>query len=242
MAIAATDNEIEPVSVIGPPIPHVFDASGTAPYNLLFSDLVKSYTGEVSMTFLPPKRARRAFDAREGDCVFIGSDKTLTRHPRRSELIRSKSVTASAIYFFSMKLDGIASQPEQMRDKRLAIENGTRNTLISQVPAVASINTIITEDPFQAFELLQYERVDAVAAFIEDAVAYSASTAQPLFHFDKSAPLVNIEEIFVCWKSDRTEQFIKSVNRAIDQLRSSGRLQELLGDMYHEPDSLQDED
>ena len=221
------------VTVAGGVVPLIFEDGKPAPYNVIFDLLTRNSPDPVVLNMMPSRRAVLTFRAHEADCRFIGSDSINDLEEMGLDvaaLLFSKPIQAITAKIYTRTDQPIVASVADLAGKTVAADITVNEASALKAGYFGASVTVLPVNSFeQGLVLLQQRRVAAVVGFDVDMRVLRQKADAPLdFHTDDALMLFEENDTFVCWRSEKTQAFIEHVDRQLDQLKESGRLELIL--------------
>jgi len=190
------------------------------PYNDLMDQIKKKTPFELF--YLPPARSAKLLATKRIDCLIPGNINQV-EHPEQH--VASISFNYARAHVFTNKNSPTIQSLAALDGKTLATRRGYHygdKSFGTNIKSV-KVNTIK-----QSILMLEKGRIDAFVAYSPDILGALKDFNSISFHYDKNFIIHQQSEQFVCQKTERNKQFIKELNKAITELKSSGELDLIL--------------
>ncbi|MCP4264532.1 MAG: amino acid ABC transporter substrate-binding protein [Candidatus Brocadiaceae bacterium] len=210
------------MNLVGYDIPTLTQVDGQGAYDKIINQ-VKSVSGKNwNYTVMPPARADNAFSSGSADCIgpldkdfYTGGD-----------VIQTDYFNIAKIYIYTAEGSTALTSAEQLKGKNVGARKGMPygpdfDSAGLKVSYVSSIDKNLKK--------LKAGRLDAFVAYVPD--AWFVPGVQALSH-DENKPLAVHEDAFTCKNTTAAQAFVKEFNAALAELKSSGKVREILGDTY----------
>jgi len=169
----------------------------------------------------PPKRALRIFEQCAACCLSPMNDNPeFYDYAETLGAIQLPAYNSAVAYLFSQRDMQPIKSLEQLAGKTLALQSGMsfgksfiKNT---QKQNIASMRV---PDFDSLFKMLELKRVDAVAAYIPDALLYFSNRNLAPFPYAKEFPLVIHEDALLC--KNVSPEFIRRYKRKMELFLNS---------------------
>lgn len=198
-----------------------------APYNNLLSQI-----SNAEVLFAPPGRVEVLFADKQVDCLFPGS----TEHMEgKDNFIQSAAVQELRAYIFSRKK---YHNLKDFNGKNIGIQRGFSYGKIRERFEANFVELTSNEN---AFNMLNKQRLDAVVAYLPDALAVQDKMQLPSAYYAPDSAIHAAVDAFVCHKE--AEPFIMEMNSRLIEWQESGQLQAWLthasGDSTSSPENAE---
>jgi len=228
----ASDDELS-VALVGTKTPGLFDDEIPGPYNVVLDRITAKYDGPFKIIWEHRRRAFRDFQANSIDCLFVsaGRDNSFANFgvPRKA-LIFSSSVNRVTMKIYTLAEDAIVEDMAFLKTQTLALDGGaiSVDTAVNQF-GLTREKLLPTESLTQAFNLLMLGRVEGVLTFDNDYANWRVRTSNfNKYHTSESFEIDSNEDSIVCKRSPATVAFIRHVNAAITELKTTNELAQIL--------------
>lgn len=210
----------------------MFDEKNPGPYNLLYNSLVAGSDFEIVLTMLPIRRASQIFSARGADCMFLGSPDPIIYSGfgmEQNEIIHSDTIMTVSMKIYGPVGSEPINDPSKLFDINFAVDVSVGD--ISQLKELIPYDRegiLFARTLADGFRLLDQGRVEALIAIDIDVKTLQAQDARyELYSVSDSFVLRQTEDVFVCRKFPRTEQFIEYINQRNSELQKAGLLNDI---------------
>ncbi len=203
---------------------------GTTQYNKLFSTL-KDEGLEFDLKISPFKRIMRDFETGELPiCGFPTSKNAIAKSaPNINNLpiLISDGVDQISLRIFTRPDSPKIKNIEELNGKRIALWNGLDPNLL-----LKGIDVVIetTPDELVRVKMLDAGRIDVILGFTPDVILAAQQLNLPAPHFEEKLALFRDEGAsLVCRDSPENRVLIHNFNTLLQELKQSGKLQQILG-------------
>ncbi len=210
----------------------LLDEQSSGAYDVVLERILKGQNN-VSVMRGPILRIRRLFYGRKADCLFVGINHPEYYHYRNlpfDEVLISASLKTIRLRLYTLPGAETISDIEDLRGKAVAYASGVSSLEeFSRVFASRDIETLRVEKNLQAFQMLEFGRVAAVAAYgldIKELSRHLPDVAK--YQHDPDFFASESEDVMACWRSPKTEAFVKHFNQKVALLKETGELHEIL--------------
>lgn len=203
-------------------------SDGTGFYNDLAKLVLPTSLGSIDYEILPYKRAKRAFLAKQADCLYPNSLGYLVSTgtiKKPDQFVGSRSVVAAQSRIFSPHGTHPPARLEDLKGLTVAFALG------SDAPKLlkgSGANFVAVSDEVGKARMLLEGRTDLLVAVLPDAKFVFDSLGTGLPPFDPRFSIDSTEIGLVCYRSETNEAFIESFNSHLEELIKDGRLQAFL--------------
>lgn len=232
LSFAARADNTDKITIAATDIEGLFDEKSPGAYDVIFSRLMEG-RDDIYVMRGPILRIRRLFYARNADCLFVGiNHKEFYDYKGLpfEEILVSASIKTIRLRLYTMPGEPVVSSMEQLRGKAVAHASGVSSLEeFSQVFASKGIETLRVEKNIQAFQMMEFGRVAAVAAYGLDIDELSRHLPGiKKYPHDENFHASESEDVIVCWRNPKTLPFMAFVNQRIAILKNSGELEAVL--------------
>lgn len=214
--------ESDLVTVRGALVESAFHDEKPGPYNRIFDAITAGYEGELELSFAPHMRAiNQVYFKQEYDCLFIGGQ----GYPEAigltaNQFISSLPVATSYLRIFARRGDPMPATLDGMRGRRLAVEVATMDTMEDFGIRLEGLQVVLVPSAPKGFQLLRMGRFDYTVGYEQDMAAHFGRGFYR--SFQKGPVIKKFDDVVNCWRSPRTEAFIKHLNSRITRLEAAG--------------------
>lgn len=224
----------------GPAMPHDHDIrlavsritgvtdGADAPYNRLLSVVVEQTRFNMLKEYYPTARSNFLLEHQQVDCIFPIAQGA---HRRHIEVIYSQSVNRVTTHLFSYGTDEFRHLSDVANEVVVYIRGYLFGDLVNTQPH--NVSFIPVDTHHSALQLLKTGRAKAYLEYLPD-IRFALSKEQlEQLRYSREFPVQETFDIFECYASQKNATFILNLNQVLTHLKTSGRLQELLGDYYN---------
>ena len=209
-------------------IPGLFQIDKQGAYDQVIQ-LVTPKTDQLVLRTLPNSRATKAFLNCQS-CCYSPSNLNPNFYSFGADVSMTSPINTAKAYIFSRKGDVLYSNLSQLTNKTVGIERGMN---YGKNVEDASFIPSITNSLLQNFKMLQVKRVDAMIAYEPDIYQAFKHLDAEQFHYNKNKAITIHQDALVC--RGVNSEFIKGFNQNLEDLRKTGQLKALLGELYVDP-------
>lgn len=200
----------------------------SAPYNRLLGALIEHTKFNIQRDYYPTARSNLLLEQQMVDCIFPIAEGA---YRRDIQVIYSQSVNRVTTHLFSYGEQPFLHLSDVADEVVVYIRGYLFGELVKTQPY--NVSFVPVDSHQSALQVLQSGRAKAYLEYMPDLrFALTASQIQPL-RFAKAHPVQETFDIFECYASSQNAQFIKNLNQVLTRLKSTGQLQQLLGDYYN---------
>lgn len=215
--------------VIGLELEYRLRADGQAHYNTMWQRMQElGFSSELQV--LPFKRAFRDFSKADDSCLFPTTKESLTiSFPqfKAEDLIDSDSVDYVMLKVMTRQGDPIITSLEQLKGKKVAIWNGLDPKIYFKD---LNVKVETTSDEAVRLKMLNSHRVDAILGFLPDTLLAADALGVKHPQHEGAYHYFDYNKVsMVCFNSPRNQQRIAEFNKALNKLKASGELKQILG-------------
>lgn len=192
------------------------------PYNYLVDKLKEKTVSTFELIYFPPARSDMLLANKLIDCIIPGN---INQVEFPEQHVASIAFNQARAHIFTKKNRPVINSLADLDDKVLATRRGYHygDKLFGNNIKNVKVNTIK-----QSILMLEKDRVDAFVAYSPDILGTLKEFDTISFHYNKNFVIHQQSEQIVCQKTQRNKQFIKELNKAITELKSSGELDTIL--------------
>lgn len=209
-------------------IPGLFQVNNQGAYDQVIM-LATPENNQIIHRVLPNNRASRAFkDCQQ--CCFSPANLNPDFYTFEQDVQITQAINTAKAYIFSLKEDAIYSNLNQLVGKRVGLERG-----MNYGKAVANGEFIhsVTNTLLQNFRMLMIHRIDTMIAYEPDIYQAFKEVDPKHFNYDEKQPIAIHSDALDCRGVEKN--LITGFNARLNDLRNSGELKKVLGEIYVEP-------
>lgn len=224
LGLMANGSQASPIRIAVPPIDNLLEEDGSGVYQRLVSTSVDSLAVEVQSLFYPYRRAIRAFNAQEVDCIY-SLDDALHQIYQPEELVSSFPLGKFSFHAFTAPDKPAIASVDELVNLRLVAIMG--HELYIESVLQGSIVTEMVMAEHQAISMLNQGRVDVVIAALPDIQPYASQlTYSPEFSLFTGYDRLN------CHNTEDNRNFIRDLSQQLIKLKSERGYERLAGDFF----------
>lgn len=182
---------------------------------------------EYEIQVAPPKRALRKFEQCSACCLSPMNDNPeFYDYAETLSAIQLPPYNSAVAYLFSQEDKQPIQHLEQLAGKTIGLQSGMSfgNSFIKNTKRL-NIKTIQVPDFDSLFKMLELNRVDAVAAYIPDALLYFYNRNLAPFAYAKDHPIVVHEDALLC--KNISENFLQKYRTNINKYKNTEEFRQL---------------
>ncbi len=224
-----TNLNAEAITLYSQSIPGLFQEDKKGAYDKVIQVLTQNLT-DFEHKVMPNNRAFRAFTNCK-NCCYAPANLNSDFYDFDKEVKATQPINIAKVYIFSLKKshDNL-TKLSQLKGKTVGLERGLN---YGKAVADADFTASITNSLLQNFNMLLINRIDAVIAYAPDIYQVFKEVDATQFQYQAAHPLAIHKDALVC-RGLQTE-FIHSFNHDLNQLKQSGQLKTMLGEIYVAP-------
>lgn len=209
-------------------IPGLFQTDNQGAYDQVIQ-LVTPENSRIIHKVLPNNRANHAFKNCQV-CCFSPANLNPDFYSFDQDVYMTQPINTAKAYIFSLKEDATYSSLSELAGKRVGLERG-----MNYGKAVADGDFIhsVTNTLLQNFKMLMVNRIDTMIAYEPDIYQAFKEVDPKHFRYNEKQPIAIHKDALVC--RGVNESFISGFNARLNDLRNSGELKKVLGEIYVEP-------
>ncbi len=210
-------------------IPFAYEQNGSGVYNTIYNKLLEGYSGEVKTTFLPSNRLTRALVNRQMDCMYIATDRIVSKGEDGSayrDLDFIGPVNTISVVAYLPKSSPDITDVDQLKGLKIA----------SDVNLVDFLDQLGVEDDFhlqsqlQMIDMLVAGRVDALIGFDFDLDFLSKKRGVRDQLKKATIRLDSMGDGIACFDNPKTTEFRAHIRKRLQDITDSGWLDDTLKD------------
>ncbi|KPA11488.1 Extracellular solute-binding protein, family 3 [Candidatus Magnetomorum sp. HK-1] len=213
------------VIIYGIEIPGLHQKDGKGVYDLILKETVVK-AKLATLKIYPPARAEKTF-ADCQNCCFSPANKNPEFYEFGDDIVQTDPMNFAKIYIFVNQGQPPIYRLEDLRDKKVGIRHGMP---YGKSFEKAKLKTDIVTKLELNIKKVQKGHIDAFIAYIPDAYKAFRTLGISPYPYDISNPIAIHPDRLVCRGVE--PEFITKFNELLKQLRTSGRLRDILGDNY----------
>lgn len=222
--LLANGSQASPLRIAVPPIENLLEEDGSGIYQRLVSESVESLGVEIESRFYPYRRAIRAFDAHEVDCIYSLGDVLHQTYPPE-ELVSSFPLGKFSFHAFTAANKPAIASVKELASLRLVAIMGHELYIESVLQGSTITDMVMSEH--QAVNMLNQGRVDVVIAALPDIQPYvSQLTYSPGFSLFTGYDRLN------CHNTEDNQNFIRDLSQQLMKLKSERGYERLGGEFF----------
>lgn len=210
-------------------------ADGTGFYNDLAQLLFAPEIGAVDYEILPYRRAKRHFFEEAGACLYPSSLEYLTATGDMHDstgFTDSSSMLINRIHLFVAFGKPAPTDKAAVNGKRVAYAMGSK--IPHAFPDTTALFIAVADEVDKA-QMLLSGRVDMIAAALPDVKFVFDSLGAEIAPYDPDFIIAGSGIGVVCHDTPETALFLTALERRMEQLKRTGRLQKFLSDQGLDP-------
>lgn len=178
----------------------------------------------VSYKVYPPKRAASLFLSKKFDCILPGNLGYMTQ----KDLIQTAPFNKAKLYLFMLKSEELKSISD-IKNQNIIVVSG-----IEYPDKLKKYNLKYSyaSNEEAGIKMLLQGRENYMLGYFPDLNRYKKEFIEENIQYDAKNPIEIIYDTISCHNTEASQNFIKSFNKKIEQMKSSGKLIEILGDDY----------
>jgi len=216
------------IKILAPFVPNLVEYNKKGIYQKIIHEAAKKSGVSFQETVYPTKRAVSLFDSKKATCMYLFSDISKEKHGK-DKIITSPVLGVAAGYIFTRKGEKPISSFDQLKGKSVGAILGPTEYFTSFVKRNIKIDYAPTTK--MNLKKLEIKRIDFIIGFLPD-----LTPNLPHLSYNKDFPFVVIKDKLTCHDNNEGRLLIEKISPAIDQMKKSGRLKEILGKLYFELD------
>lgn len=176
----------------------------------------------------PPARAARNFSNCQ-NCCFSPANENPEFYEFGENVVQTDPMNFAKIYIFVPPGKSPISHLEDLLSKKVGVRRGMPYGKSFENIKI-KLKTVTVTNLKQNIRLIQAGRIDVFIAYVPDAYKIFRELSLKPFPHDVSHPIAVHQDRMVC-KGVKPE-FIAKFNEILNQMRTSGRLEQILGENY----------
>ncbi|GHF31248.1 hypothetical protein GCM10017044_28410 [Kordiimonas sediminis] len=220
--IKETDKN-EQLSLVTLSFPGLFNEDGGGYYDTYLQRIAALEGFQLTIKVLPSMRVTKDYTSRKSDCIFPSNLITIS-----SDTIQTDAFNYARSYLANFKPSSRNLSLQDMQETTISIRTGLDYGALTTMP---NLTFLKVSSEIQSLRLLRAKRVQYAAVYFPDVMLEAPLIASRLY-YNAQEPLTSIDERLVCWKSDKNDRLLQSINYAIKTLSESGEDKILLGASY----------
>lgn len=231
LSITAAAQEAKPsVTVHVDYIPKLMADDGTGPFADLIHEIGRRAGLSIKIVVLPPKRQRIAFEMKQVDIVFSMSESSFNAE---TQYLRSSSFFDKRYFVFTRKGSPCVKSMADLTKLSGAIGL----TLGYSYPQVLLSEHRLAFDYAPTDELNMVKLgLGKISAFVVEEVsglaALKHTKQETAIQYDPQSPLFTEDVFFAFQKNENLVPIRNAVSHAIDDMKTDGSLQRILGNLH----------
>lgn len=210
-------------------IPGLFQEDKKGAYDKVIQILTQAQPNFVHKV-IPNNRAFRTFTHCQ-NCCYAPANLSLNFYDFGEDIVATQLINTAKAYIISLtKSRDYFTELSQLSDKVVGLERGIN---YGKAVADADFTTSITNSLLQNFNMLLINRIDALIAYAPDIYQAFKIVDATQFQYQVAHPLAIHQDALVC--RGVTPEFIQDFNQGLINLKKSGALKEILGEIYVAP-------
>jgi len=220
------------LTIVGSPVPGVFEADSPGPYADFFDDVIRRSGVPLNLVMMPTKRFTRALFDRTADCSYMGTNRMSYYHENGHDLedfILTRPFNRIRMRAYTPARGPLIESEQDLAGKLIAADEGIAFSSIVATAVPFASSLLATPSVGEAFQLLGAGRVDVVFAYATDADLFFKISGQSGYQASQKYSLLEDNEVLVCWPSSAARKLIGHIDHAVSVLRASGDLKRRYG-------------
>ncbi|MEP4768664.1 MAG: transporter substrate-binding domain-containing protein [Roseibium sp.] len=211
-------------------LPHRLTMESGQQYDRLLAEMFKNDASSVVFRPAPLKRAGRNFIRDVGSCSFPTNERALRAGQKVSDvrIIVSDPVDVASMRLYTTQKASALIQVGDFLPERVAYIRGSGAVAI--LGSAANGFMAISSEK-QLIQMLELGRIDAFLGHHPDTALALNDLKRPGALHVSPIPIKNLSFpiSFICHETDQTKALLERVNMRLEDMRSDGRLREILG-------------
>ncbi len=203
---------------------------GDLGYNKVLDNILRDVKQEVTVNIAPLRRSSLAFARTPDSCTYPANEMAWRSHLKERQdipLISSLPLDMVSVRIYTRLDQPKIQHADELKGKMVGHMIGSAGKAI--LDKDDSINFYGVEREEILLGMLTRKRVDAILGFHPDMPMAMDRLGFDQAHFADKYAVLNVPVHIMCHKTERTIAFIETVDKHIRQIRTSGKLQKLLG-------------
>ncbi|WP_438463122.1 hypothetical protein [Marinomonas sp. PE14-40] len=209
-------------------IPGLFQYDNQGVYDQIIQ-LATPEQHSISLQVLPNYRASNEFQTCI-NCCLSPANLNPNFYSFGKEVTATQPLNSAKAYIFSLTEDEVYTELTQLVGKRVGLERGMN---YGKAVAAGNFTHSVTNSLLQNFKMLAIHRIDTMIAYAPDIYQAFKEVDPNRFHYDEMQPIAIHNDALVCRGVEPS--FIKGFNTKLEALRNTGKLKEVLGELYVAP-------
>ncbi|WP_394171682.1 hypothetical protein [Saccharospirillum alexandrii] len=224
LGLMANASQASSIRIAAPSIDNLVEEDGSGIYQRMVSRAIESLDVNVQTLFYPYRRAIRAFDAKEVDCIYSFDD-VLYQTYQPDQLVSSFPLGKFSFHAFRAPDKPAIVSVNEMVNLRVVGIMGHELYIESVLQGSVRADMVMTEH--QAINMLKQGRVDVLIAALPDIQPFiSQLSYSPTFSLFSGYDRLN------CHNTENNLIFIRELSLQLNRLKNDGSYESLAGEFF----------
>ena len=190
----------------------------------IYQEIARRTSLTINYDVMPMARTMSLFDHKKVDCILPGSSNRYFDRTKQHDIVRSQAISALLLFKFTFERNQALLAAQDLADVNIGYVRNIKMFNALNMPPFDNATHIVASHHRHLFDMLHFGRTELIVGWYPVVNMLATARNSERVSFDAEHVLSTDYLVVSCHRSDKTEAFIETINKAINSMWQDGTM------------------